>query len=352
MPTRARRPRQLALALVCAILTATVAAQAAQATSSPLRYVALGDSYSAASGVLPPDLSAPPQCLRSILNYPHVIAHQTGAQLIDVTCGAADTSHFFSSQYQGVAPQLDAVKKDSHLVTMTIGGNDSGVFINSILACGTAGRRPSGRAARARTAMDRRSKDTIRSTTYPSLVKALRAVRAKAPRAKVGILGYPWIMPATGGCFDKMPVAQGDVPYVRGIQATLNDAVRRAAAATGATYVNFNTVSNGHDACAAPRRPLGGARPPGHERGGRTPERSGGVPDGSPGDDGTPPSLSADVHNSREPGATRAGPRRNDARARRGRRTNPRCGRRGTPRRVGRPGGSRPSWSRSPGARR
>ena len=56
-------------------------------------------------------------------------------------------------------------------------------------------------------------------------------------------------MPATGGCFDKMPVAEGDVPYVRGIQATLNDAVRRAAAATGATYVNLNTVSNGHDAC-------------------------------------------------------------------------------------------------------
>ena len=56
-------------------------------------------------------------------------------------------------------------------------------------------------------------------------------------------------MPATGGCFDKMPVAEGDVPYVRGIQATLNDAVRRAAAATRATYVNLNTVSNGHDAC-------------------------------------------------------------------------------------------------------
>ena len=39
------------------------------------------------------------------------------------------------------------------------------------------------------------------------------------------------------------------MPYVRGIQATLNDAVRRAAAATGATYVDLNTVSNGHDAC-------------------------------------------------------------------------------------------------------
>ena len=46
------------------------------------------------------------------------------------------------------------------------------------------------------------------------------------------------------------------------------------------------------------------------------------------------------------------GPGRDDARARRGRRTSPRCGRRGTPRRVGRPGGSRPSSNRSPGARR
>jgi hypothetical protein len=46
-----------------------------------------------------------------------------------------------------------------------------------------------------------------------------------------------------------MPIAAGDVPYVRGIQATLNDAVRRAALATGATYVNLNGVSEGHDAC-------------------------------------------------------------------------------------------------------
>jgi hypothetical protein len=46
-----------------------------------------------------------------------------------------------------------------------------------------------------------------------------------------------------------MTVAEGDVPYVHGIQATLNDAVQRAAKATGATYVDMNTVSTGHDAC-------------------------------------------------------------------------------------------------------
>jgi hypothetical protein len=46
-----------------------------------------------------------------------------------------------------------------------------------------------------------------------------------------------------------MPVATGDVPYVRDIQATLNDAVSRAAAVTNTTYVDFTTVSEGHDAC-------------------------------------------------------------------------------------------------------
>jgi lysophospholipase L1-like esterase len=238
--------RRLTVAVCAAILALALAAQSAAA--APLRYVALGDSYSAASGVLPVDLSTP-QCLRSLRNYPRVIASATGAQLKDVTCGAAETSHFFSSQYPGVAPQLDAVKPDTQLVTMTIGGNDSGVFINAILSCGTAGVLTLGQGSPCKNIYGSSFEDTIRTTTYPALVNALGAVRAKAPGARVAILGYPWITPASGGCFTKMPIARGDVPYVRGIQATLNDAVQRAAAATGATYVDLSGVSNGHDAC-------------------------------------------------------------------------------------------------------
>jgi lysophospholipase L1-like esterase len=246
--TMRRRPahtRRLVVFVLSAIFMFALAAPAAGAL---LRYVALGDSYSAASGVLPPDLSAP-QCLRSVRNYPHMIAGATGAQLKDVTCGAAETSDFFESQYPSVAPQLDALKQDTQLVTMTIGGNDSGVFIDTILACGTAGLSTLGQGSPCRDRYGTSFEDTIRTTTYPSLVRSLEAVRARAPAARVAILGYPWIMPASGGCFDKMPVAEGDVPYVRGIQGVLNDAVRRAAAVTGATYVNLNTTSNGHDAC-------------------------------------------------------------------------------------------------------
>jgi lysophospholipase L1-like esterase len=236
-------------ALVCVLL----GAPASQAATLPLRYVALGDSYSAASGVLPPDLTAPPACLRSSRNYPHVVAAATGAQLTDVTCGAAQTGDLFTSQFPGVPPQLDALAPDTGLVTMTIGGNDSAVFINSILQCGSAGLSTLGRGSPCADRYGSSFADTIRTTTYPSLVNALQAVRTAAPDASVAILGYPWIMPVSGGCFDRMPIAEGDVPYLRGIQATLDDAVRRAAAATGATYVNMNKVSDGHDAC----QPLG-----------------------------------------------------------------------------------------------
>lgn len=240
--------RRLAFLLLALLLTSVVVAPPASA-GGPVRYVALGDSYSAASGVLPPDPTAPPQCLRSTANYPHVIAAVTGAQLTDVTCGGADTGDYLTEQYPGVAPQLDAVTRDTEVVTMTIGGNDSGVFINAITQCGAAGLSTLGQGSPCRDRYGSSFEDTIRNTTYPSLVQVLQAVRAKAPRAEVAILGYPSILPATGGCFPQMPVAVGDVPYLRGVQATLNDAVRRAANATGVTFVDLSRASEGHDAC-------------------------------------------------------------------------------------------------------
>ena len=71
---------------------------------STLNYAALGDSYSAGSGVLPVNPTNL-LCLRSTANYPHVIASRTGARLKDVTCGAAQTKDFTGSQYPGVAPR-------------------------------------------------------------------------------------------------------------------------------------------------------------------------------------------------------------------------------------------------------
>ncbi|WP_409331305.1 SGNH/GDSL hydrolase family protein [Trujillonella humicola] len=246
-------PALAALALLLGLAAPAAATPRPAHPPQPLDYVALGDSYSAASGVLPPDPTAAPQCLRSTRNYPHVLAERIGARLTDVTCGGADTGDFTTAQHPGVPPQLEALSPETDLVTMTIGGNDSSVFINSILQCGAAGLSTLGQGSPCRDRYGSSFEDTVRTTTYPALVRALSAVRAAAPNARVAILGYPWIMPASGGCYPLMPVATGDVPYLRSLQATLNDAVRRAAEETGVRYVDMSRVSEGRDAC----RPLG-----------------------------------------------------------------------------------------------
>jgi len=244
----------IALCLAASTLVATASVVPSQAASveqegrAALRYVALGDSYSAGSGVVPVDVTSP-MCLRSTRNYPHVIAELIDARLTDVTCGGADTTHYRTEQYPGVAPQLKALSRTTQLVTMTIGGNDSGVFISSILQCGTLGIASAGRGSPCRDTYGNSFVRTVRRTTAPDIEKALRAVHRKAPRATVAILGYPRILPPKRGCFPQMPVARGDVPYLFKLQRVLNKAVRRAADATDSVYVDVPRASRGHDAC-------------------------------------------------------------------------------------------------------
>lgn len=217
-----------------------------------VEYVNMGDSYSAGSGVLPPAPGAPPQCLQSARNWGHVLAARWGIEsdaFTDVSCGAAETRHFTEAQYPGVPPQVEALSASTDVVTMTIGGNDSGVFIGTIQACTTAATLTLGTGNPCEEQNGDRFTDTIEDVTYPSLVEALETVKAAAPDARIAIAGYLQILPEEDGCYPLMPVARGDVPYINDIQATLNDAVRRAAEATDVTYIDVTAVSQGHDAC-------------------------------------------------------------------------------------------------------
>lgn len=215
-------------------------------------YVALGDSYSSAAGVAPQVLTAPPACSRSQLNYAHDNVMRTHpAAFTDVTCSGAKTSDFFTSQTAGVAPQLDAVHKTTRLVTMTISGNDENVFVSSFFGCPKvdAGH-PYGNPCQMK--YGHTFTDLLKTQTYPHLVKALSAVRAKAPHATIVILGYPQILPAEGSlsCYALMGLSEGDVKWLVNQAKVGNDVVRRAAAVTGARYVDTYTPSAGHDACS------------------------------------------------------------------------------------------------------
>lgn len=225
-------------------------AAAASIKTSP--YVALGDSYSSGAGIAPQVAGAPATCSRSQLNYSEDIAKVTDPRsFTDVTCSGAKTSDFFTSQAAGVAPQLDAVDKHTRLVTMTIGGNDENVFVNSFFGCAKIdvgdvyGNKCEQTYGTTFT-------DLIENETYPHLVEALSAVRAKAPRATIVLLGYPQILPAEGSpsCYAITGISVGDVPWLVEQQQVANEVARRAAAETGARFVDTYTPSAGHDACS------------------------------------------------------------------------------------------------------
>lgn len=233
----------------------------AQANATPIvtsPYVAMGDSYSSAAGVNPLVPTAPPACSRSMLNYAHDIAAALSvSSFTDITCSGAKTSDFFTSQTTGQPAQLTALNRRTRFVTMTIGGNDENVFVNSFFGCvqlsittGDITGDP----------CKQQYGDTfvnlIRTQTYQHLVTTLRAVRAKAPNATVVILGYPQILPEQGqlACYPSMPVSMGDVPWLHNEQEVLNNVVYRAAVRTGVHFINMGPSSRNHNACEPPNQ--------------------------------------------------------------------------------------------------
>ncbi|MFD7341217.1 GDSL-type esterase/lipase family protein [Streptomyces violascens] len=127
MPSSARKRRSTLLdATALATALTALVAPAAHADNGYGPYVALGDSYAAGAGV--PGQSAG-LCLRSDHNYGHLVADSLGVSTYtDVTCSAAKVKAITSPQYDATikvnGPQIDAVKTDTKLVTIGIGGND------------------------------------------------------------------------------------------------------------------------------------------------------------------------------------------------------------------------------------
>ncbi|MFF9078629.1 SGNH/GDSL hydrolase family protein [Streptomyces rubiginosohelvolus] len=107
------RPTTAAVAVAsAAVLLAGTAATASAAPApvrtdggAPVRYVALGDSFSSGPGI--PD-QTDEACGRSSRNYPTLVAASLGAaSFTDATCAGADTRHMTTPQ--GAAnPQFDA----------------------------------------------------------------------------------------------------------------------------------------------------------------------------------------------------------------------------------------------------
>ncbi|TNH21016.1 SGNH/GDSL hydrolase family protein [Micromonospora orduensis] len=246
----AARLAALATATVGVLLTVATPASAAVPTG---RYVALGDSYTAGP-LIPTQVDL--NCLRSNRNYPSLVAASAGSSsFADVSCSGATTDDILygGSGQLGITlpPQLSAVTSNSALVTVQIGGNDIG-FSGIISDCAEASlSSPLGSPCKDRYTAGGVDQLQARITaTVPKVTTVLQEIRRAAPGARVVVLGYPAIVPDTGyGCWPVVPIAYQDVPYLRGVEKSLNAMLANTAAANGAVYADVYTPSIGRDAC-------------------------------------------------------------------------------------------------------
>lgn len=263
-----------------------VVAGAAPAEERPAprfrEYVALGDSWSADVVLLdvhglPDTTHVPVDCAQSRTNYPKLVARAIGVRRFrDATCGSATTRHLTGPQRLPLGgvnpPQLARLTQRTDLVTIGIGGNDAG-FASGAMSCLSAlpvgvplptlpvppllplvplSNLPTGGCKERFTAggVDRLARQV--AATEPKLVRALRTIHRRAPRARVLVVNYLDAIPAQG-CWPLVPITDPDMAYLHRTFRRLNAMVARAARTGDAELVDAIAAGRGHHVCTGPR---------------------------------------------------------------------------------------------------
>jgi lysophospholipase L1-like esterase len=212
--------------------SATTAATTAPPSADSSSYVALGDSYTAGPGI-DAQQAGTGLCQRSDHNWPTLVAAATRLDLTDVSCVGATTADLASTIASGV---LDT---GARLVTVSTGGNDSGLFSSLITACAGGG-------ADCQAFVDSRVPGILAQTSG-DIATLLDTVKADVPGATVLLVGYPRIAPETGGC---ATIGISDSGAVLSAETALDTSLAAAARRADVTYVSLRDASLGHDACA------------------------------------------------------------------------------------------------------
>lgn len=162
-------------------------------------YVALGDSYSAGGGAdrTPENLTMDRsvydnsnKCARSKNSAQYIIAKDLRYNLTDASCGGAVVEHLLDKEQEGNPPQITAIKNDTALVTMTIGGNDTALLYMAIVCIQWGDCTPDSWVAK--------SIDDKIAALPAGLEKVYKQIIQKAPNTAIRHAGYPYILPKDG----------------------------------------------------------------------------------------------------------------------------------------------------------
>ncbi|NYJ03079.1 lysophospholipase L1-like esterase [Nocardioides thalensis] len=216
------------------------------------RYVAMGDSYTAAPRIGPTDDEST-GCTQSTNNYPHLLAAELDLELEDVSCGGAITASIEQGQvtYKNAQldPQIDALTEATDLVTISIGANDERIYGDLIRFCVQRATDPEGApCTEADAAGGELSVEARIDRMEERIVDVLAGITAEAPEARVVFVGYPQFAPDERCA--QFPIGAGDVEFAQRVNELLVLAQERAAAEAGVEFLDLYELTEGHHFCA------------------------------------------------------------------------------------------------------
>ncbi len=219
-----------AVAALGAATALTMVAAPAQAANS---YVALGDSYSSGTGTRS-YLNDGTSCQRSVYAYPSLIAASKGLTLNLRACSGATVSDVTNTQ-------LSALTASTTQVSISVGGNDAG-FASVLTECAQPGW-----LSNCNRAID--NAQAVVNNVLPARLSTLySAIRAKAPQAKVVVVGYPRIFNGED-CNALTWFSPSEESRLNAMADLLNSRTAAQASAKGFSFANPTSRFLGHAVC-------------------------------------------------------------------------------------------------------
>jgi lysophospholipase L1-like esterase len=203
------------------------------ASAAASQYVALGDSYSSGVGTRV-FYEESGECDRSPDAYGPKIAAKRGYTLNFEACSGAKTGEV-------IEKQLGKLSSSTALVTITIGGNDSGfsnVMVNCALYYFTCGSAIS------------EANEYIAKTLPGKLETTYKDIRAKATTAEVIVLGYPKLFTKEGTTCNVNFLTSGNEKKMNESAEKLDAVIKARAEALKFKFVNPTSAFEAHEVCA------------------------------------------------------------------------------------------------------
>lgn len=210
----------------------------------PIRYVALGDSFSSGEGAPPDDRPNDP-CHQAAAAWPRRLDAESRriTSLDHRACSGAKTANLLTAwSGRNLPAQIPATPDPAiTLVTLTVGGNDAGfgdIVASCVIWVCPAPTDPAFTDALAALTT------TLEDDVYPALQRAY-------PNARIAHVGYPRLTPAPGKRSSCAWLTRDDQKAAAGIVDAINTAIQTAAASGAVTYVDVRNVMAGHELCTS-----------------------------------------------------------------------------------------------------